>query len=160
MNIFRKRESAAAISLAEPTLPKAAVCFTTPARTRRTADWLESLGGCRPLGILSDDCSDVVWQCDAEQADLLLMETNFSGEEENSQDISSRCDIAIEVRRLRPECRVYLLCETGHPEKLPALDKAAELKLIDGYSIGNLTAQQMRVWLAETEELMKTAEGG
>ena len=160
MNIFRKRESAAAISMAEPTLPKAAVCFTTPARTRRTADWLESLGGCRPLGILSDDCSDVVWQCDAEQADLLLMETNFSGEEENSQDISSRCDIAIEVRRKRPECRVYLLCETGHPEKLPALEKAAELELIDGYYIGNLTAQQMRAWLNETEETMKTAEGG
>lgn len=160
MNIFRKRESAAAISLAEPTLPKAAVCFTTPARTRRTADWLESLGGCRPLGILSDDCSDVVWQCDAEQADLLLMETNFSDEEENSQDISSRCDIAIEVRRKRQACRVYLLCETGHPEKLPALEKAAELELIDGYYIGNLTAQQMRAWLNETEETMKTAEGG
>ena len=95
------------------------------------------------MGILSDDCSDVVWQCDAEQADLLLMETNFSGEEENSQDISSRCDIAIEVRRKRPECRIYLLCETGHPEKLPALEKAAELELIDGYYIGNLTAQQM-----------------
>ena len=160
MNIFRKRESAAAVSSAEPILPKAAVCFTTPARTRRTADWLETLGGCRPLGILSDDCSDVVWQCDTEQADLLLMETNFSGEEENSQDISSRCDIAIEVRRKCPECRIYLLCETGHPEKLPALEKAAELELIDGYYIGNLTAQQMRAWLNETEETMKTAEGG
>lgn len=160
MNIFRKRESVATLFAEEPNLPKAAVCFTTPARTRRTADWLESLGGCRPLGILSDDCSDVVWQCDAEQADLLLMETNFSGEEENSQDISSRCDIAIEVRRKRPECRIYLLCETGHPEKLPALEKAAELELIDGYYIGNLTAQQMRAWLNETEETMKTAEGG
>ena len=112
------------------------------------------------MGILSDDCSDVVWQCDAEQADLLLMETNFSDEEENGQDISSRCDIAIEVRRKHPACRVYLLCEEGHPEKLPALDKAAELKLIDGYSIGHLTAQQMRVWLAETEEMMKMVEGG
>ena len=160
MNIFRKRESVATLFAEEPNLPKAAVCFTTPARTRRTADWLESLGGCRPLGILSDDCSDVVWQCDTEQADLLLMETNFSGEEENSQDISSRCDIAIEVRRKRPECRIYLLCETGHPEKLPALEKAAELELIDGYYIGNLTAQQMRAWLNETEETMKTAEGG
>lgn len=160
MNIFRKRESVATLFTEEPNLPKAAVCFTTPARTRRTADWLETLGGCRPLGILSDDCSDVVWQCDAEQADLLLMETNFSGEEENSQDISSRCDIAIEVRRKRPACRVYLLCETGHPEKLPALEKAAELELIDGYYIGNLTAQQMRAWLNETEETMKTAEGG
>ena len=144
----------------EPPLPKAAVCFSSPFRTRRAADWLKNLGGCKTQAILSDDYADVVWQCAAEQADLLLLETDFSSEIEEPKDVSSRCDIAIEVRRKRPECRVYLLCEEGHPEKLPALDKAAELKLIDGYSIGNLTAQQMRVWLAETEEMMKTAEGG
>lgn len=33
-----------------------------------------------------------------------------------------------------------------------ALEKAAELKLIDGYCIGDLTAEQMRTWLSETAE--------
>ena len=33
-----------------------------------------------------------------------------------------------------------------------ALEKAAELKLIDGYCIGDLTAEQMRTWLRETAE--------
>ena len=147
MSLFRRRE---------PPLPKAAVCFSSPAMTRYAADWLKDLGGCKTLGVLSDDCADVVWQCAAEQADLLLLETDFT-EGVEDKDISARCDIAIEVRRKLPDCRVYLICEDGHPEKLAALDKAVELKLIDGCCIGDLSAQQMRTWLDETAERMKTA---
>lgn len=149
MSLFRKRE---------PPLPKAAVCFSSPIRTRRAADWLRNLGGCRPIGVLSDDCGDVAWQCDTEQADLLLLETDFSSDMEEPKDVSSRCDIAVEVRRKLPDCRVYLVCEDGHPEKLPALEKAVELKLIDGYCIGDLAAEQMRAWLDETAERMKAAK--
>ena len=148
MSLFRRRE---------PPLPKAAVCFSSPIRTRHAADWLRNLGGCRPIGVLSDDCGDVAWQCDTEQADLLLLETDFSSDMEEPKDVSSRCDIAVEVRRKLPECRVYLVCEDGHPEKLAALEKAVELKLIDGYCIGDLSAQQVRTWLDETAESMKTA---
>ena len=148
MSLFRRRE---------PPLPKAAVCFALPFRTRRAADWLRNLGGCRPIGVLSDDCGDVAWQCAAEQADLLLLETDFSSEIEEPKDVSSRCDIAIEVRRKLPDCRVYIVCEDGHPEKLAALEKAVELELIDGYCIGDLAAQQMRMWLSETTEAMKAA---
>lgn len=138
----------------EPPLPKAAVCFASPAMTRYAVDWLGKLGGCKPTAILSDDCDDVVWQCAAEQADLLLLGTDFSNGVED-KDVSARCDIAIEVRRRLPDCRVYLICEDGHPEKLAALEKAAELKLIDGCCIGDLSAQQMRTWLDETKEVMK-----
>lgn len=140
----------------EPPLPKAAVCFASPAMTRYAVDWLGKLGGCKPTAILSDDCDDVVWQCAAEQADLLLLGTDFSNGVED-KDVSARCDIAIEVRRRLPDCRVYLICEDGHPEKLAALEKAAELKLIDGCCIGDLSAQQMRAWLDETAE---TISGG
>lgn len=145
MSLFRRRE---------PPLPKAAVCFSSPIRTRRAADWLKDLGGCRPIGVLSDDCGDVAWQCDTEQADLLLLETDFSSDMEEPKDVSSRCDIAVEVRRKLPECRVYLVCEDGHPEKLAALEKAVELKLIDGYCLGALTDRQARAWLRETAEAM------
>ena len=145
MSLFRKRE---------PPLPKAAVCFSSPIRTRRAADWLRNLGGCRPIGVLSDDCGDVAWQCAAEQADLLLLETDFSSEIEEPKDVSSRCDIAIEVRRKLPNCRVYLICEDGYPKKQAALDKAVELKLIDGYCLGDLTDRQARAWLRETAEAM------
>lgn len=145
MSLFRRRE---------PPLPKAAVCFSSPIRTRRAADWLRKLGGCRPIGVLSDDCGDVAWQCDTEQADLLLLETDFSSDMEEPKDVSSRCDIAVEVRRKLPECRVYLVCEDGHPEKLAALEKAVELKLIDGYCLGALTDRQARAWLRETAEAM------
>ena len=140
----------------EPPLPKAAVCFSSPIRTRRAADWLKDLGGCRPIGVLSDDCGDVAWQCAAEKVDLLLLETDFTDGVED-KDVSARCDIAIEVRRKLPNCRVYLICEDGYPEKLAALEKAAELGLIDGYCIGDLSAQQMRMWLSETTEAMKAA---
>ena len=68
------------------------------------------------------------------------------------------CDVAIEIKRRRPECRVYLVCEDGHPEKQPALDKAVELTLIDGYCIGDLDPQQMRTWLDEATESMRAAE--
>lgn len=151
LSLFRKREPPASGPGAE--LPRAAVCFLSHAMTRRAADWLGNLGGCRPLGILSDDCDDVVWQCTAERADLLLLELDFSNGVED-KDVSSRCDIAVEVRRKLPDCRVYLVCEDGHPEKLAALEKAAELKLIDGYCLGDLTAQQARAWLRETAETM------
>ena len=147
MSLFRRRE---------PPLPKAAVCFALPFRTRHAADWLGNLGGCRPIGVLSDDCDDVVWQCAAEQADLLLLETDFT-EGVEDKDVSARCDIAIEVRRRLPNCRVYLICEDSYPKKQAALDKAVELKLIDGYCIGALSAQQVRTWLDETAESMKTA---
>lgn len=143
MSLFRKRE---------PPLPKAAVCFSSPIRTRRAADWLRNLGGCRPIGVLSDDCGDVVWQCTAERADLLLMKADFTDGAEEPRDISACCNVAIEVRRKLPNCRIYLVCEDGYPEKLPALEKAVELKLIDGYCIGDLSAQQMRTWLSETAE--------
>ena len=149
MSLFRKREPPASGPGAE--LPRAAVCFTTPAMTRYAADWLKDLGGCKPIAILSDDCDDVVWQCAAEQADLLLLETDFT-EGVEDKDVSARCDIAIEVRRKLPDCRVYLVCEDGYPEKLAALEKAVELKLIDGYCIGDLAAEQMRTWLSETAE--------
>ena len=148
MSLFRRRE---------PPLPKAAVCFSSPIRTRRAADWLGNLGGCRPLGILSDDCDDVVWQCTAEKADLLLLELDFSNGVED-KDVSSRCDIAVEVRRKLPNCRVYLICEDGYPKKQAALEKAVELKLIDGHCIGDLSAQQMRAWLGEATESMRAAE--
>ena len=147
MSLFRRRE---------PPLPKAAVCFALPFRTRRAADWLRNLGGCRPIGILSDDCDDVVWQCAAEQADLLLLETDFT-EGVEDKDVSARCDIAIEVRRKLPDCRIYLVCEDGHPEKLAALEKAVELKLIDGYCLGDLTDRQARAWLRETAEAKNLA---
>ena len=111
MSLFRKREPPASGPGAE--LPRAAVCFTTPAMTRYAADWLKDLGGCKPIAILSDDCDDVVWQCAAEQADLLLLETDFTAGVED-KDISARCDIAIEVRRKLPDCRVYLVCEDGY----------------------------------------------
>ena len=148
MSLFRRRE---------PPLPKAAVCFALPFRTRRAADWLRNLGGCRPIGILSDDCDDVVWQCAAEQADLLLLETDFT-EGVEDKDISARCDIAIEVQRKLPDCRVYLVCEDGHPEKLAALEKAVELKLIHGYFIGYLTSLQMLSFISETSEAMGRQE--
>ena len=144
MSLFRRREP-----------PKAAVCCASPVMTRRVADWLRALGGCKPIAILSDDCEDVVWQCAAEQADLLLLETDFS-EGVEDKDVSARCDIAIEVRRKLPECRVYLICEDGHPEKQAALEKAVELGLIDGYCLGDLTARQARAWLDETAQAMQS----
>lgn len=69
-------------------------------------------------------------------------------------DISACCDVAIEVRRRLPNCRVYLICEDGYPKKQAALEKAVELKLIDGHCIGDLSARQMRTWLDETAETM------
>lgn len=146
MNLFRRREP-----------PKAAVCCASPAMTRRAADWLRALAGCKPIAILSDDCAGVVWQCAAEQADLLLLETDFT-EGVEDKDVSARCDIAIEVRRRLPECKVYLACEDGCLEKLPALDKAVELALIDGYCVGSITPQQMRTWLNEAAEAMHRRE--
>ena len=153
--MFRKWEPPASDPGAE--LPRAAVCFPSRAMTRRAADWLGNLGGCRPLGILSDDCDDVVWQCTAEKADLLLMKVDLSEGAEEPRDISACCDVAIEIKRRLPECRVYLICEDGYPKKQAALEKAVELKLIDGYCIGDLAAEQMRTWLDETAERMKAA---
>ena len=157
LSIFQKRDPPPSGPGVKRLTPKAAVCFTTPAMTRRAADWLGRLGGCRPLAILSDDFDDVVWNCEAERADLLVLEMDFSNGVED-KDVSGRCGIAAEVRKRRPECRVYLVCEKGHPEKQPALDKAVELKLIDGYCIGDLDPQQMRTWLDEAAESMRAAE--
>lgn len=53
---------------------------------------------------------------------------------------------------------MYLACEDGCPEKLPALDKAVELALIDGYCVGSITPQQMRTWLNEAAEAMHRRE--
>ena len=45
MNLFRLWEPA-----------KVAVCCAVPAMTRRAADWLRKLGGCRPIAVRSDEC--------------------------------------------------------------------------------------------------------
>lgn len=140
MNLFRLWEPA-----------KVAVCCAVPAMTRRAADWLRKLGGCRPIAVLSDECEDVVWQCATEQVDLLLLETDFSDGVED-KDVSARCEIAVRVRQALPKCRVYLLSQVGYPEKRAALDKAVELHLIDGYCLGDLTARQVRSWLSEATQ--------
>ena len=121
------------------------------AMTRRAADWLRKLGGCRPIAVLSDECEDVVWQCAPEQVDLLLLETDFSDGVED-KDVSARCEIAVRVRQALPKCRVCLLSQVGYPEKRAALDKAGELHLIDGYCLGDLTARQVRSWLSEATQ--------
>ena len=96
--MFQKRDPPPSGPGVKRLTPKAAVCFTTPAMTRRAADWLGRLGGCRPLAILSDDFDDVVWNCEAERADLLVLEMDFSNGVED-KDVSGRCDIAAEVRK-------------------------------------------------------------
>ena len=105
MSLFRRRE---------PPLPKAAVCFNSPIRTRYAADWLKDLGGCKTLGVLSDDRADVVWQCESEQADLLLLETDFT-EGVEDKDISAAvtspsrcggdCRIAASISSVRTAIR-------------------------------------------------------
>lgn len=154
MSIFQKRDPPPSGPGVKRLTPKAAVCFTTPAMTRRAADWLGRLGGCRPLAILSDDFDDVVWNCEAERADLLLMKADFTDGAEEPRDISACCDVAIEIKRRLPDCRVYLICEDGYPKKQAAVEKAVELGLIDGYCIGDLDPLQMRAWLDETAQAM------
>ena len=57
----------------------------------------------------------------------------------------------------------YLGCRDSQPpaelrqmveDCLAALEKAVELKLIDGYCLGALTDRQARAWLRETAEAM------
>ena len=57
----------------------------------------------------------------------------------------------------------YLGCRDSQPpaelrqmveDCLAALEKAAELKLIDGYCLGDLTDRQARAWLRETADTM------
>ena len=120
--------------------------------TRRAADWLRKLGGCRPIAVLSDECEDVVWQCATEQVDLLLLETDFSDGVED-KDVSARCEVA--VRGPAGSCQSAGSASSprmGYPEKRAALDKAVELQLIDGYCLGDLTARQVRSWLSEATQ--------
>ena len=98
MNLFRLWEPA-----------KVAVCCAVPAMTRRAADWLRKLGGCRPIAVLSDECEDVVWQCATEQVDLLLLETDFSDGVED-KDVSARCEIAVRVRQAEGKGTGVFLC--------------------------------------------------
>ena len=46
---------------------------------------------------------------------------------------------------------------TSTSPAIAAVPAAAELELIDGCCIGDLTAQQMRAWLCETAETVKAA---
>lgn len=49
----------------------------------------------------------------------------------------------------------YDCARQEEPEKLAALEKAVELKLIDGYCLGDLTDRQARAWLDETVQAMQ-----
>ena len=62
----------------EPPLPKAAVCFASPAMTRYAVDWLGKLGGCKPTAILSDDTHDEDRQSAPAPADLKQLAPNFT----------------------------------------------------------------------------------
>lgn len=115
-------------------------------------------GDADPWGILSDHGEDVIWQCEAENVDLLLLETDFSPAAEDTKDVSARCDIAIEVRRRLPECKVYLACEDGCRKSCPRWTRRWSLALIGGYCVGSITPQQMRTWLNEAAEAMHRRE--
>ena len=91
---------------------------------------------------------------------VVLLEYGFGPETLRGRKVCPVCGRASRADRTHcadcgarlPECRVYLLCEDGHPEKQAALEKAVELGLIDGFCIGDLAAEQMRTWLDETAE--------
>lgn len=135
-----------------PKLPKAAVCCVDPGETRAVVDTLARFGLCGPTAILSDTPKDILWFCQREKPDLLLLEAVPDAMErfdDPDKDISGRCELSAQVAEVLPECRVYLTCAEGFRRLEPVMQKAVETQLIHGYCFGDLTEQQLKFWLGE-----------
>lgn len=133
-------------------LPKVAVCYMDSDMTRTVADALAQLGACDPIAVLSDTPKDILWLCQRTAPDVLLLEAVPDAMErfdDPDKDITGRCEIAARVREDLPDCRAYLTCGEEFRHLEPVMQKAVETKLIDGYCFGDLTTQQLKLWLGE-----------
>lgn len=132
--------------------PRVAVCYMDSAETRAVADALAQPDLCDPIAVLSDTPQDILWLCGHTQPDVLLFEAVPDAMErfdDPDKDITGRCETAARVREDLPACRVYLTCAEEFRRLEPVMQKAVETKLIDGYCFGDLTAQQLKLWLGE-----------
>lgn len=135
------------------TRPKVAVYYVDAVNSRAAADWLTRLDLCQSVAILSDAPSDTLWTCVREKPDLLVLEAMPDAMEQlddPDKDITGRCELAVQVKEALPRCRVYLVCSAEFRRLEPAMEKAVETHLIDGYRFGGLSRQQIETWLAET----------
>lgn len=129
-----------------------AVCYADSAMTRAAADALVRLEACDPIAVLSDTPKDILWLCQREKPDLLLLEAvpdTMERFDDPDKDITGRCETAARVREELPDCRVYLICGEEFRRLEPVMRKAVETKLIDGYCFGALTKQRIEAWLAD-----------
>lgn len=132
--------------------PKIAVCYADAAVTREAADWLTQLGLCESVAVLADTPQDILWLCRRAKPDFLLIEAVPDAMErfdDPDKDIAGRCETAVHIRELLPECRVYLTCAERFRHLEPAMQKAVETELVDGYCFGALARRQLEEWLAE-----------
>lgn len=133
-------------------LPKVALCYTDSAVTRAAADWLAQLGICKPIAILADAPKDILWLCQQERPEALILEAVPDAMErfdDPGKDIAGRCELSAQITEALPRCRVYLICAEAFSRLAPVLQKAVETSLIRGYCFGRLTEQQMNTWLSE-----------
>lgn len=136
-------------------LPKAAVCYVEPAKSRAAADWLNGLGLCKSVAILSDDPQDALWTCRQAKPDILVLEAMPDAMErldDPNKDITGRCELSIRVKELLPDCRVYLVCGEEFRRLEPVMQKAISTRLIDGCRFGALDRQCVQQWLARKSD--------
>ncbi len=131
--------------------PTIAVCYADAAVTREAADWLTRLGSCESVAVLADTPQDILWLCRRAKPDLLLLEAVPDAMErfdDPDKDITGRCETAVHIRELLPDCRVCLTCAEAFRHLEPAMQKAVETGLVDGYCFGTLAKRQLEAWLA------------
>lgn len=129
---------------------KLVLCMVAPSATKRIAEELGEQRTFTVYPILYGDYDEIIDDCMECSADILAIEVAPDADD-CERDVSSRCDLAIELREKRPQCRVYLLCRSTYAHVEPALQEAQASALIDGYHIGEPFTPQIRKWLTQAE---------
>ena len=143
--------------------PRVALCYMDSAVTRTVADALAQLDLCDPIAVLADTPKDILWLCGRTAPDVLLLEAVPDAMErfdDPDKDITGRCETAARVREELPACRAYLICAEKFRRLEPVMQQAVETELIHGYCFGDLTAQQLKLWLGEKPDPITPLRGG
>lgn len=121
------------------------VCIGNGLLSEAIIKMLKNSGEFNPFRVLVEKKSNIVNDCEALSADILLMDVSYA----SGATIETRLNEAMQVRRNTPLCKLVMLCdENSAPDIACKVTNAKKDGLIDAFFFSSVTEKYLTAALA------------
>lgn len=121
------------------------VCIGNGLLSEAIIKMLKNSGEFNPFRVLVEKKSNIVNDCEALSADILLMDVSYA----SGATIETRLNEAMQVRRNTPLCKLVMLCdENSAPDIARKVTDAKKDGLIDAFFFSSVTEKYLTAALA------------